>query len=60
MLSNTLRLNLCYLKIFHIFHSHYHPKIIVHTLKKYAKEYVYLYSCDYTSNQDENEEENEK
>ena len=28
MLSNTLRLNLCYLKIIHILHPRYHPKVI--------------------------------
>ena len=28
MLSNTLRLNFCYLKIVHILHLRYHPKII--------------------------------
>ena len=32
-LSNTLRLNFCYLKIDHIFHSSYHPKTIGCTLK---------------------------
>ena len=32
-LSNTLRLNFCYLKTFHILHPHYHPKIIGHILK---------------------------
>ena len=33
MLSNTLRLNFCYLKIISILHPHYHPKIIGYTLK---------------------------
>ena len=28
MLSNTLRLNFCYLKIIHILHSRCHPEII--------------------------------
>ena len=32
-LSNTLRLNFCYLKTFHILHSRYHPKIIGRILK---------------------------
>ena len=27
MLSNTLKLNFCYLKIIHILHPGYHPKI---------------------------------
>ena len=34
MLSNTLRLNFCYLKIIYIFHQRYHPKNI---LKKKQK-----------------------
>ena len=33
MLSNTLRLNFCYLKTFHIFHPRYHPEIMGHILK---------------------------
>ena len=33
MLSNTLRLNFCYLKIIHILHSRYCLKIIGHILK---------------------------
>ena len=33
MLSNTLRMNFCYLKIIHIFHQRYHPKIIGHIQK---------------------------
>ena len=37
MLSNTLRLNFCYLKIIHILHPHYHPKIIGHILKNKQK-----------------------
>ena len=32
MLTNTLRLNFCYLKIIHILHPHYPPKIIGHIL----------------------------
>ena len=30
MLSSTLRPNFCYLKIIHILHPRYHPKIIGH------------------------------
>ena len=37
MLSNTLRLNFCYLKIIHILHPHYHPEIIRHSLKHKRK-----------------------
>ena len=33
MPSNTLRQNFSYLKVVHILHSRYHPKIIVHILK---------------------------
>ena len=33
MLSNTQRLNFCYLKIIHILHARCHPKIIGHILK---------------------------
>ena len=36
MLSNTLRLNFCYLKIIHILHPPY-PKIIGHILKNKQK-----------------------
>ena len=34
MLSNTLRLNFCYLKIIHILHPRYHPKIMGHRSKR--------------------------
>ena len=37
MLSNTLRLNYCYLKIIHILNPHYYPKIIGHILKNKDK-----------------------
>ena len=37
MLSNTLRLNFCYLKIIHIFDQCYHPKVIEHILKNKQK-----------------------
>ena len=41
MLSNTLRLNFGHLKIIHIIHLRYQPKIIVHILKnKQKKNYV--------------------
>ena len=32
-----LRLNFCHLKIIHILHPHYHPKIIGHILKNKPK-----------------------
>ena len=37
MISNDLRLSFCYLKIIHILHPRYHPKIIVHILKNKQK-----------------------
>ena len=37
MLSNTMRLKFCYLKIIHILYEHYHPKIIGHILKNKQK-----------------------
>ena len=37
MQSDTLRLNVCCLKIIHIIHLHYHPKIIGHTLENKQK-----------------------
>ena len=42
MISNTLRLNLCYLKITHILHPHHHPKMIGHILKNKQKN---MYVC---------------
>ena len=47
-LSDTLRLNFCYLIIIHMLHPRYHPKIIGH-----AKEQVCLHLRDYTINYDE-------
>ena len=37
MLSKTLKLNFSYLKIIHILHPRYDPKIIGHTLKDKQK-----------------------
>ena len=37
MLSKALRLIFCYLKIIHILHPHYHPKIIEHIVKNKQK-----------------------
>ena len=37
MLSNTLKLNFCYLKIIHILHMRYHPEIIEYILKNKQK-----------------------
>ena len=37
ILSNTLRLNFCYLKIIHILHERYHPKIIRNILQNKQK-----------------------
>ena len=58
MLSNTLRLNFCYLKIIHILHSHYHPKIIIYILKNKQKDKSVCIH-DYTINRNENEDEND-
>ena len=40
--KQTLRLNFCYLKIIHILHPLYHPKIIGHILKNKEKN-----KCDF-------------
>ena len=42
MLSKTLRLNFCYFKIIHIFHSLYRSKVIRHALIKKQKN---IYAC---------------
>ena len=55
MLSNTLRLNFCYLKLINTLHSHYHPKIIGHILKNKQKNKC-LYWGNYTINHNENED----
>ena len=56
MLSNTLSLNLSYLKIIPILHPRYQTKTMEHILKNK----VGIYSWHYTINHDENEDENEK
>ena len=43
-LSNTLRMNFCYLKNIHIFHPRHHPKIIGRTLKKHLCSWDYSYN----------------
>ena len=43
MLSNTLRLNFGFLKIIHILHLRYHPKIIGHALKISRNKSVYIH-----------------
>ena len=55
MLSNTLRLNFCYLKVINTLHSHYHPKIIGHILKNMQKNKC-LYWWNYMINHNENED----
>ena len=57
MLSNTIRLNFCYLKIIHILHPLYHPKIIGHILKNMQKTKCV---CIHMNNHNENEDANEK
>ena len=49
ILSNTLRLNFCYLIIIHILHPRYHAKIIGYTLK------ISKRACNHDKNEDENE-----
>ena len=43
MLSNTLRPNLCYLKIICILHPLYHPKIIGYILKKSKRRVAFVF-----------------
>ena len=57
MLSNNMRRNFCYLKIIHILHSRYHPKMIGHNLKNNKKS---ICVCIHMINRNENEDENEK
>ena len=52
-------MNFFFLKITHILHPNYHPKILRHTLKS-TKEQVCLYAGDFMVNQKENEDENKK
>ena len=53
-ISNTLRLNFCYLKIVYSPHPRYHPKIIGDILKMYKKKQGHMI------NDNKNETENEK
>ena len=57
-LSNTQRLNFCYLKIICFFHPRYQPKIIGNILKFVQKTSTSV--LDYMINGNENEAENEK
>ena len=58
MLSNTLTLNVCYLKVIHFLQPRYYSKIIIgHILKNKQKNKCV---CIYTINHNENENENEK
>ena len=56
--NQTNATNTVKLKIIHILHPRYNPKIIGHILKNKKKQ-VCLYSWDYTINHNENECENE-
>ena len=51
-------MNFFYLKIIHILHQRYDPKVIEHILKN-KQNSMCLYSWDYTINHNENENENE-
>ena len=56
MLSNILRLNFCYLKIIHVLHPRYRPKITGRILKnKQKNKCVYIHSINLSENEDENE-----
>ena len=58
MLSHTLRLNFCYLKIIRILRP-YRPKIIGHIVKIIERIGVSVF-LRYTINHNENEDDNEK
>ena len=58
MLGNTLRLNFCCLKITHILHPRYHPKIVGHILKVSKRTDVHVFmrlNDSHNENKDENE-----
>ena len=55
MLSNTLRLSFCYLKIINILHPRYHPNKKIKYSKKEAEEHVCLHSWYYAINHTEDE-----
>ena len=56
MLNNTQRLNFCYLKIIHILHPRYHPKMAGHILKnKQKNKCVYTHTINHHENEDENQ-----
>ena len=59
MQSNTLRVNFFYLKIIHILHPSYHPKIKGHIIKnnQIINVSVFMRLC---VNHNENEDKNEK
>ena len=59
MLSNTMRLNFCYLKIIHILHLPYHRKIIGHIKNKQKNKFLCIHEI-IRFNHNENEDENEK
>ena len=40
MLSSTLRPNVCYMKIIHILHPHYHPNIIGYKISKRSASFL--------------------
>ena len=57
MLTNTLRLNFCYLKIIHILHWR-HLKITELILKnKQKNKCLYIHEINNNENEDENEKE---
>ena len=60
MLSNTLKLNFCYLKIIHILHPLYYPKIVGHILNNTQKNMSVCMHKILMINHNENKDENEK
>ena len=57
MVSNTLRLNFCYLKIVYILHPRYHPKLMGHIPKNMQKNKCVCFheTIDHNENGDKNE-----
>ena len=59
-LSNTLRLNFCFLKISHFLHPCYNRKIVEHIPKEYAKNLVRLFQSVLMNHMIKKKEEEEK
>ena len=55
MLSNTLWLNFCYLKIIHILYPRYHPKVMDIFYKIIKRTSICVHTVYHNENQGENE-----